>query len=164
MSLKGKWSIGLFALAIVIGVVAFFQNQQASGTEKKNVKQDTNYKNVEIVTLVNDGKFMRYAVNYPLFHQKELDDKIQSYANSALEHFKKTFSEAKDVDENKRFELNIDYDMVHYAKQSSTLFALRLIPIQVSKMGPPIISQSTMIFRKKPFLTQKIYFYLKPTF
>lgn len=89
MSLKGKWSIGLFALAIVIGVVAFFQNQQASGTEKKNVKQDTNYKNVEIVTLVNDGKFMRYAVNYPLFHQKELDDKIQSYANSALEHFKR---------------------------------------------------------------------------
>ncbi|BBP92434.1 hypothetical protein BsIDN1_60520 [Bacillus safensis] len=59
---------------------------------------------------------MRYAVNYPLFHQKELDDKIQSYANSALEHFKKTFSEAKDIDENKRYELNIDYEMVHYAK------------------------------------------------
>lgn len=70
VSVKGKWSIILFALAIVIGTVAFFQNQQASGTEKKNVKQDTNYKNVEIVTLVNDGKFMRYAVNYPLFHQK----------------------------------------------------------------------------------------------
>ncbi|WP_318010256.1 polysaccharide deacetylase family protein [Bacillus sp. 28A-2] len=121
MSLKGKWSIILFALAIVIGAVAFFQNQQASGTEKKNVKQDTNYKNVEIVTLVNDGKFMRYAVNYPLFHQKELDDKIQSYANSVLEHFKKTFSEAKDIDENKRFELNIDYDMVHYAKQSAAI-------------------------------------------
>ncbi|MBD3859345.1 polysaccharide deacetylase family protein [Bacillus sp. 28A-2] len=121
VSLKGKWSIILFALAIVIGAVAFFQNQQASGTEKKNVKQDTNYKNVEIVTLVNDGKFMRYAVNYPLFHQKELDDKIQSYANSVLEHFKKTFSEAKDIDENKRFELNIDYDMVHYAKQSAAI-------------------------------------------
>ncbi|PCK20023.1 hypothetical protein CEY02_15530 [Bacillus pumilus] len=118
MSIKGKWSIILFALAIVIGAVAFFQNQQASGTEKKNVKQDTNYKNVEIVTLVNDGKFMRYAVNYPLFHQKKLDDKIQSYANSVLEHFKKTFSEAKDISENKRYELNIDYDMVHYAKQS----------------------------------------------
>jgi peptidoglycan/xylan/chitin deacetylase (PgdA/CDA1 family) len=122
VSVKGKWSIILFALAIVIGAVAFFQNQQASGTEKKNVKQDTNYKNVEIVTLVNDGKFMRYAVNYPLFHQKKLDDKIQSYANSALEHFKKTFSEAKDIDENKRFELNIDYDMVHYAKQSAAIY------------------------------------------
>ncbi|MEK4336681.1 MULTISPECIES: polysaccharide deacetylase family protein [Bacillus] len=122
MSVKGKWSIILFALAIVIGAVAFFQNQQASGTEKKNVKQDTNYKNVEIVTLVNDGKFMRYAVNYPLFHQKKLDDKIQSYANSALGHFKKTFSEAKDIDENKRFELNIDYDMVHYAKQSAAIY------------------------------------------
>ncbi|WMT29670.1 polysaccharide deacetylase family protein [Bacillus aerius] len=122
MSVKGKWSIILFALAIVIGAVAFFQNQQASGTEKKNVKQDTNYKNVEIVTLVNDGKFMRYAVNYPLFHQKKLDDKIQSYANSVLEHFKKTFSEAKDIDENKRFELNIDYDMVHYAKQSAAIY------------------------------------------
>lgn len=67
----------------------FLSKSTSKRYREKNVKQDTNYKDVEIVTLVNDGKFMRYAVNYPLFHQKELDDKIQSYANSALEHFKK---------------------------------------------------------------------------
>ena len=51
VSVKGKWSIILFALAIVIGTVAFFQNQQASGTEKKNVKQDTNYKMLKLSLL-----------------------------------------------------------------------------------------------------------------
>ncbi|WP_449376565.1 polysaccharide deacetylase family protein [Bacillus safensis] len=157
MSVKGKWSIVLFALAVVIGAVTFFQNQQASGTEKKNVKQDTNYKDVEIVTLVNDGKFMRYAVNYPLFHQKELDDKIQSYANSALEHFKKTFSEAKDIDENKRYELNIDYEMVHYAKQSA---AIRFTTYTYTGQQSGTTNHLTINFdfQKKTFLDTKDLF------
>ncbi|MED1519253.1 polysaccharide deacetylase family protein [Bacillus safensis] len=163
MSVKGKWSIVLFALAVVIGAVAFFQNQQASGTEKKNVKQDTNYKNVEIVTLVNDGKFMRYAVNYPLFHQKELDDKIQSYANSALEHFKKTFSEAKDIDENKRYELNIDYEMVHYAKQSA---AIRFTTYTYTGQQSGTTNHLTINFdfQKKAFLDTKDLFLPKTNY
>ncbi|WP_337924668.1 polysaccharide deacetylase family protein [Bacillus safensis] len=163
MSVKGKWSIVLFALAVVIGAVAFFQNQQASGTEKKNVKQDTNYKNVEIVTLVNDGKFMRYAVNYPLFHQKELDDKIQSYANSALEHFKKTFSEAKDIDENKRYELNIDYEMVHYAKQSA---AIRFTTYTYTGQQSGTTNHLTINFdfQKKTFLDTKDLFLPKTNY
>ncbi|OMP28526.1 polysaccharide deacetylase family protein [Bacillus sp. I-2] len=163
MSVKGKWSIVLFALAVVIGAVAFFQNQQASGTEKKNVKQDTNYKNVEIVTLVNDGKFMRYAVNYPLFHQKELDDKIQSYANSALEHFKKTFSEAKDIDEHKRYELNIDYEMVHYAKQSA---AIRFTTYTYTGQQNGTTNHLTINFdfQKKTFLDTKDLFLPKTNY
>ncbi|AWI38250.1 polysaccharide deacetylase [Bacillus safensis FO-36b] len=163
MSVKGKWSIVLFALAVVIGAVAFFQNQQASGTEKKNVKQDTNYKDVEIVTLVNDGKFMRYAVNYPLFHQKELDDKIQSYANSALEHFKKTFSEAKDIDENKRYELNIDYEMVHYAKQSA---AIRFTTYTYTGQQNGTTNHLTINFdfQKKAFLDTKDLFLPKTNY
>ncbi|WP_024423534.1 MULTISPECIES: polysaccharide deacetylase family protein [Bacillus] len=163
MSVKGKWSIVLFALAVVIGAVAFFQNQQASGTEKKNVKQDTNYKNVEIVTLVNDGKFMRYAVNYPLFHQKELDDKIQSYANSALEHFKKTFSEAKDIDEHKRYELNIDYEMVHYAKQSA---AIRFTTYTYTGQQNGTTNHLTINFdfQKKTFLDTKDLFLSKTNY
>ncbi|MEH7797493.1 polysaccharide deacetylase family protein [Bacillus safensis] len=163
MSVKGKWSIVLFALAVVIGAVAFFQNQQASGTEKKNVKQDTNYKDVEIVTLVNDGKFMRYAVNYPLFHQKELDDKIQSYANSALEHFKKTFSEAKDIDENKRYELNIDYEMVHYAKQSA---AIRFTTYTYTGQQSGTTNHLTINFdfQKKAFLDTKDLFLPKTNY
>ncbi|KKD41377.1 polysaccharide deacetylase family protein [Bacillus sp. FSL L8-0167] len=163
MSVKGKWSIVLFALAVVIGAVAFFQNQQASGTEKKNVKQDTNYKNVEIVTLVNDGKFMRYAVNYPLFHQKELDDKIQSYANSALEHFKKTFSEAKDIDEHKRYELNIDYEMVHYAKQSA---AIRFTTYTYTGQQSGTTNHLTINFdfQKKTFLDTKDLFLPKTNY
>ncbi|WP_437137192.1 polysaccharide deacetylase family protein [Bacillus safensis] len=163
MSVKGKLSIVLFALAVVIGAVAFFQNQQASGTEKKNVKQDSNYKNVEIVTLVNDGKFMRYAVNYPLFHQKELDDKIQSYANSALEHFKKTFSEAKDIDENKRYELNIDYEMVHYAKQSA---AIRFTTYTYTGQQNGTTNHLTINFdfQKKTFLDTKDLFLPKTNY
>lgn len=163
VSVKGKWSIVLFALAVVIGAVAFFQNQQASGTEKKNVKQDTNYKDVEIVTLVNDGKFMRYAVNYPLFHQKELDDKIQSYANSALEHFKKTFSEAKDIDENKRYELNIDYEMVHYAKQSA---AIRFTTYTYTGQQSGTTNHLTINFdfQKKAFLDTKDLFLPKTNY
>ncbi|UYO35232.1 polysaccharide deacetylase family protein [Bacillus zhangzhouensis] len=163
VSVKGKWSIVLFALAVIIGAFAFFQNQQASGTEKKNVKQDKNYKNVEIVTLVNDGKFMRYAVNYPLFHQKELDDKIQSYANSALEHFKKTFSEAKDIDENKRYELNIDYEMVHYAKQSA---AIRFTTYTYTGQPNGTINHFTMNFdfQKKTFLDTKDLFLPKTNY
>ncbi|WP_424924853.1 polysaccharide deacetylase family protein [Bacillus safensis] len=163
MSVKGKWSIVLFGLAVVIGAVAFFQNQQASGTEKKNVKQDSNYKNVEIVTLVNDGKFMRYAVNYPLFHQKELDDKIQSYANSALEHFKKTFSEAKDIDENKRYELNIDYEMVHYAKQSA---AIRFTTYTYTGQQNGTTNHLTINFdfQKKTFLDTKDLFLPKTNY
>ncbi|MCM3450057.1 polysaccharide deacetylase family protein [Bacillus safensis] len=163
VSVKGKWSIVLFALAVVIGAVAFFQNQQASGTEKKNVKQDTNYKNVEIVTLVNDGKFMRYAVNYPLFHQKELDDKIQSYANSALEHFKKTFSEAKDIDEHKRYELNIDYEMVHYAKQSA---AIRFTTYTYTGQQSGTTNHLTINFdfQKKTFLDTKDLFLPKTNY
>lgn len=163
VSVKGKWSIVLFALAVVIGAVAFFQNQQASGTEKKNVKQDTNYKDVEIVTLVNDGKFMRYAVNYPLFHQKELDDKIQSYANSALEHFKKTFSEAKDIDENKRYELNIDYEMVHYAKQSA---AIRFTTYTYTGQQSGTTNHLTINFdfQKKTFLDTKDLFLPKTNY
>lgn len=163
VSVKGKWSIVLFALAVVIGAVAFFQNQQASGTEKKNVKQDTNYKDVEIVTLVNDGKFMRYAVNYPLFHQKELDDKIQSYANSSLEHFKKTFSEAKDIDENKRYELNIDYEMVHYAKQSA---AIRFTTYTYTGQQNGTTNHLTINFdfQKKAFLDTKDLFLPKTNY
>ncbi|MFS0655156.1 polysaccharide deacetylase family protein [Bacillus sp. 179-C3.3 HS] len=157
MSVKGKWVTILVVLAIVIGAVAFYQNQQASGTEKKNVKQDTNYKNVEIVTLVNDGKFMRYAINYPLFHQKELDQEIRRYANTTLERFKTTFSEAKDIDENRRFELNIDYDLVHYAKQSVAIHFTTYTYTGHNK-GNTHIETINYDFQKKAFLQTKDLF------
>lgn len=154
---KGKWMIILFVLAIVMGTVAFYQNQQASGTEKKNVTQDTNYKNVEIVTLVNDGKFMRYAVNYPLFHQKELDDQIQSYADTALDRFKTTFSEATDFDENRRFELNMDYELVHYAKQSVAIHFTTYTYTGQQK-GTTQTETINYDFQKKTFLHTKDLF------
>ncbi|MFJ5964505.1 polysaccharide deacetylase family protein [Bacillus sp. NPDC093026] len=157
MSAKGKWSIFLLALAIVIGTIGFYQNQQASGTEKKNVKQDTNYKNIEIVTLVNDGKFMRYAVNYPLFHQKELDDKIQSYANTELDRFKTTFSEAKDMNEDKRYELNIDYELVHYAKQSVAIH-FTTYEYTGQQKGTTRSDTINFDFQKKTFLATKDLF------
>ncbi|WP_249705039.1 polysaccharide deacetylase family protein [Bacillus zhangzhouensis] len=121
MSIKGKVSLVLCGLAIVIGIAAFYHNQQASGTEKKKIEPDASYKEVEIVTLVNDGRYMRYAVNYPVFHQKKLDQEMKRFAETALDRFKTSFSEASDVDEENRYELNIDYEITHYAKQTAAI-------------------------------------------
>ncbi|MFX0112898.1 hypothetical protein ACOJ2L_20250, partial [Bacillus pumilus] len=76
-SMKWKISLVLCGLAIIIGIAAFYHNQQARGTEKKKVEPDASYKEVEIVTLVNDGRYMRYAVNYPVFHQEKLDQEMK---------------------------------------------------------------------------------------
>lgn len=121
MSMKWKISLVLCGLAIIIGIAAFYHNQQASGTEKKKVEPDASYKEVEIVTLVNDGRYMRYAVNYPVFHQKKLDQEMKRFAETALDKFKTSFSEASDVDEDHRYELNIDYEITHYAKQTAAI-------------------------------------------
>ncbi|WP_144486615.1 polysaccharide deacetylase family protein [Bacillus pumilus] len=121
MSIKWKISLVLCGLAIIIGIAAFYHNQQASGTEKKKVEQDASYKEVEIVTLVNDGRYMRYAVNYPVFHQEKLDQEMKRFAETALDKFKTSFSEANDVDEDHRYELNIDYEITHYAKQTAAI-------------------------------------------
>lgn len=119
--MKWKISLVLCGLAIIIGIAAFYHNQQASGTEKKKVEPDASYKEVEIVTLVNDGRYMRYAVNYPVFHQEKLDQEMKRYAETALDKFKTSFSEASDVDEENRYELNIDYEIIHYAKQTAAI-------------------------------------------
>ncbi|WP_144493550.1 polysaccharide deacetylase family protein [Bacillus pumilus] len=121
MSIKWKISLVLCGLAIIIGIAAFYHNQQASGTEKKKVEQDASYKDVEIVTLVNDGRYMRYAVNYPVFRQEKLDQEMKRFAETALDKFKTSFSEANDVDEDHRYELNIDYEITHYAKQTAAI-------------------------------------------
>lgn len=119
--MKWKISLVLCGLAIIIGIAAFYHNQQASGTEKKKVEPDASYKEVEIVTLVNDGRYMRYAVNYPVFHQEKLDQEMKRFAETALDKFKTSFSEASDVDEENRYELNIDYEIIHYAKQTAAI-------------------------------------------
>ncbi|CAM5310442.1 hypothetical protein [Bacillus safensis FO-36b] [Bacillus safensis subsp. safensis] len=121
MSMKWKVSLVLCGLAMIIGIAAFYHNQQASGTEKKKVEPDASYKEVEIVTLVNDGRYLRYAVNYPVFHQKKLDQEMKRFAETALDKFKTSFSEASDVDEDHRYELNIDYEITHYAKQTAAI-------------------------------------------
>ncbi|MBR0592518.1 polysaccharide deacetylase family protein, partial [Bacillus pumilus] len=63
----------------------------------------------------------RYAVNYPVFHQEKLDQEMKRYAETALDKFKTSFSEASDVDEENRYELNIDYEIIHYAKQTAAI-------------------------------------------
>ena len=152
MSTKGKISLVLCVLAVVIGIAAFYHNQQASGTERKKVEQDASYKQVEIVTLVNDGKFMRYAVNYPLFHQDKLDQEIKRFAETALERFKTSFSQASDVNEEKRYELNIDYEIIHYAKQTVAI-KFRTYEVKGGKQG---VNQTKVInfdFKKQTFLS-----------
>ncbi|MFB8735235.1 hypothetical protein ACEQPO_19790 [Bacillus sp. SL00103] len=69
----------------------------------------------EIVTLVA-GEYMRYAVNYPVFHQEKLDQEMKRFAETELDRFKTSFSQANDVDADHRYELNIDYEIIHYAQ------------------------------------------------
>ena len=152
MSIKGKVGLVLCGLVIVIGIVAFYHNQQASGTEKKKIEPDASYKQVEIVTLVNDGKFMKYAVNYPLFHQKKLDQEIKRFAETSLDRFKTSFSQASDVDEENRYELNIDYELLHYAKQT---VAIKFNTYEL-KGGEKGVDQTKIInfdFKKQRFLS-----------
>ncbi|MCM3062396.1 polysaccharide deacetylase family protein [Bacillus altitudinis] len=152
MSTKGKISLVLCGLAIVIGIAAFYHNQQASGTERKKVEQDASYKQVEIVTLVNDGKFMRYAVNYPLFHQEKLDQEIKRFAETALEKFKTSFSQASDVNEEKRYELNIDYEIIHYAKQTVAI-KFNTYEVKGGKQGVNQTKVMNFDFKKQTFLS-----------
>ena len=52
---------------------------------------------------------------------KKLDQEMKRFAETALDKFKTSFSEASDVDEDHRYELNIDYEITHYAKQTAAI-------------------------------------------
>ncbi|MBD3860542.1 polysaccharide deacetylase family protein [Bacillus sp. 28A-2] len=160
MSIKGKISLVLCGLAIVIGIAAFYHNQQASGTEKRKVEQDASYKEVDIVTLVNDGRFMRYAVNYPLFHQKKLDQEMKRFAETALDRFKTSFSKASDVNEEKRYELNIDYEIIHYAKQTVAI-KFNTYELKGGVKGAHQTKMFNFDFKKQHFLSIDDLFLLK---
>lgn len=60
------------------------------------VKTDSQYGDVEIATLVNDGKTFNYAVNYPVFKNKKMDAALKRFAEKEVRQFQK---ETKDADQ-----------------------------------------------------------------
>lgn len=95
---------------------------------------------------------MRYAVNYPLFHQEKLDQEIKRFAETALERFKTSFSQASDVNEEKRYELNIDYEIIHYAKQTVAI-KFNTYEVKGGKQGVNQTKVMNFDFKKQTFLS-----------
>lgn len=95
---------------------------------------------------------MRYAVNYPLFHQEKLDQEIKRFAETALEKFKTSFSQASDVNEEKRYELNIDYEIIHYAKQTVAI-KFNTYEVKGGKQGVNQTKVMNFDFKKQTFLS-----------
>ncbi|WP_439846387.1 peptidoglycan-N-acetylmuramic acid deacetylase PdaC [Bacillus subtilis] len=114
-----KWFHVLIAVVCVVGLIGFFHNHSLKKeTVMNKVRTDSQYGNVEIATLVNDGKTFNYAVNYPVFKNEKMDSALKRFAEKEVRQFQK---ETKDVDQEhttKRNELNVDYKIVHYAKQT----------------------------------------------
>ncbi len=113
-----KWFHILLTVVCVAGLIGFFYNSLKKETVMTKVKADSQYGNVEIATLVNDGKTFNYAVNYPVFKNEKIDGVLKSFAEKEVRQFQK---ETKDVDQEhtkKRNELNVDYNIAHYAKQT----------------------------------------------
>lgn len=60
-----KWFHVLIAVVCVVGLIGFFHNHSLKKeTVMNKVRTDSQYGNVEIATLVNDGKTFNYAVRF----------------------------------------------------------------------------------------------------
>ncbi|MCY8489694.1 polysaccharide deacetylase family protein [Bacillus atrophaeus] len=113
-----KWINVLLLIVLMAGIIGYCQNKISNDNEKKKIKMDSTYGDVEIATLVNDGKTYNYAVNYPVFKNKVIDEKFKSYAEKELHKFQQEYKKANQESTKTRYELNINYNIVHYAKQS----------------------------------------------
>lgn len=120
------------------------------------VRTDSQYGNVEIATLVNDGKTFNYAVNYPVFKNEKMDSALKRFAEKEVRQFQK---ETKDVDQEhttKRNELNVDYKIVHYAKQTVAIVFNEYKYIGGAH-GQTVKKRLTMILVNKRFFPLMIF-------
>ncbi|PON02029.1 hypothetical protein BJH90_04620 [Bacillus halotolerans] len=116
-----KWFQVLLAVVCAAGLIGFCHNTSKKETVMNQVKTDSQYGDVEIATLVNDGKTFNYAVNYPVFKNKKMDAALKSFAEKEVRQFQKETKDADQEHTKKRNELNIDYEIVHYAKQTAAV-------------------------------------------
>lgn len=86
-----KWINVLLLIVLMAGIIGYCQNKISNDNEKKKIKMDSTYGDVEIATLVNDGKTYNYAVNYPVFKNKVIDEKFKSYAEKELHKFQQEY-------------------------------------------------------------------------
>lgn len=93
---------------------------KANSTEKKtaSIQTDQTYPNVEIQTLVKDLTDGGYAISYPSFGKKEIDQYIQAYVTDQVAHYEKKL---KKLSKKKKSELTITYKIVHYSKQTLSI-------------------------------------------
>lgn len=120
MARRIKWFQVLLAVVCAAGLIGFAIIHQKE-TVMNQVKTDSQYGDVEIATLVNDGKTFNYAVNYPVFKNKKMDAALKSFAEKEVRQFQKETKDADQEHTKKRNELNIDYEIVHYAKQTAAV-------------------------------------------
>ncbi|WFA05928.1 polysaccharide deacetylase family protein [Bacillus sp. HSf4] len=118
-----RWINVLIFLAIFIGFAGYSFNHVSSNEEAPppKPKKDPDYSDIEIGSFVSDSEQERYAIHYPIFHIKAIDDKLKGYVKDELSRFKKDSASARSRNEDGPFELNIKYKIVYYTKQTAAI-------------------------------------------
>lgn len=112
----------LIFLTILIGLAGYSYNKVSSNSqEPPQPKKDRGQSGLGVESMVNDSKQERYAIHYPVFHIKEIDEQIKDYVNQELAGFKEDNAKAQAQDEDGPFELNIKYKVVYYTKDTAVL-------------------------------------------
>lgn len=117
-----RWVKMLIFLTILIGLAGYSYNKVSSNSqEPPQPKKDRGQSGLGVESMVNDSKQERYAIHYPVFHIKEIDEQIKDYVNQELAGFKEDNAKAQAQDEDGPFELNIKYKVVYYTKDTASV-------------------------------------------
>ncbi|MEC1259860.1 polysaccharide deacetylase family protein [Bacillus swezeyi] len=124
-----RWIKALIFLTILIGLAGYSFNKVSSDTEAPQPKQGRDDAQIGVESLVSDSDEERYAVHYPVFHIKEIDDQLKTYVRDQLNRFKENNANARAQNENGPFELNIKYKIVYHTKQTAAVVLNEYIAI-----------------------------------
>ncbi|MEC1356434.1 polysaccharide deacetylase family protein [Bacillus sonorensis] len=112
----------LIFITIFIGLAGYSFNKVSTNAEETHKQgKDREYSNVGVESFVSDGKQERYAVHYPVFHMKEIDEPLKKYVSKELNRFKEENKSARARQINGPFELNIQYKIAYYSKQAAAV-------------------------------------------
>ncbi|ATH94586.1 polysaccharide deacetylase family protein [Bacillus glycinifermentans] len=123
MSVKpsNRWINIVIFMSIFIVLAGCSSNKAAGHTEAKKQEKGRGQSGIGVESLVSDSEQERYAVHYPVFHIKEIDDRLKEYVSGELNRFKKENEQARARKESGPFELNIKYKVAYYSKQAAAV-------------------------------------------
>lgn len=107
--------------------------------------------------MVNDSKQERYAIHYPVFHIKEIDEQIKDYVNQELAGFKEDNAKAQAQDEDGPFELNIKYKVVYYTKDTASVVLNQYIEAGGVSGTTSVKTFNADLKQKKPLSLQDLF-------